>query len=36
MHGVGLPADEVPAARMAMARDIANVLAAERGGMSST
>jgi hypothetical protein len=31
MHGVGLPAEDVPAARTAMARDIAEALAAERG-----
>jgi hypothetical protein len=35
MHGVGMPADDVPAARTAMARDIADALQAARGGMAS-
>lgn len=35
MHGVGLPADDVPAARVAIARDIADALAAERSGTTS-
>jgi hypothetical protein len=35
MHGVGMPADDVPAARMAMARDIADALLAARGGTAS-
>jgi hypothetical protein len=30
-HGIGIPADDVPAARLAMARDIADALAAARG-----
>jgi hypothetical protein len=36
MHGIGMPLDQVAQARVAMARDIADALAAERGGMSST
>jgi hypothetical protein len=35
MHGVGMPADDVPAVRSAMARDIADALATARGGMAS-
>jgi hypothetical protein len=35
MHGVGMAADKVPAARMAMARDIANALQVARGGVES-
>jgi hypothetical protein len=35
MHGVGIHADNVPAARAAMARDIADALLAARGGMAS-
>jgi ureidoglycolate hydrolase len=35
MHGVELPVDQVGRARLSMARDIADALAAERGGMSS-
>jgi hypothetical protein len=35
MHGVGMPADDVPAARMAVARDIADALLAARGGTAS-
>jgi hypothetical protein len=35
MHGVGMPADDVPAARTAMARDIADALQAARGGTAS-
>jgi hypothetical protein len=31
MHGLAMPADDVPAARMAMARDIADALKAARG-----
>jgi hypothetical protein len=31
-HGVGIPADKVPAARMAMARDIADAMQAARRG----
>jgi hypothetical protein len=34
MHGIGM-ADDVPAARIAMARDIADALQAARGGMTS-
>jgi hypothetical protein len=32
MHGVGMPVEEVAPARVAMASDIADALAAERGG----
>jgi hypothetical protein len=32
MHGIGMPADEVPAARTAMARDIADAVPETRGG----
>jgi hypothetical protein len=32
MHGVGMPSDDVPAARTAMARDIADAFAEARGG----
>jgi hypothetical protein len=35
MHGVGIHADNVPAARTAMARDIADALQAARGRMAS-
>ena len=35
MHGVELPVDQVGRARVAMARDIADALAAERGGTAS-
>jgi hypothetical protein len=35
MHGVGIHADNVPAARTAMARDIADALQAARGGTAS-
>jgi hypothetical protein len=35
MHGIGMAADDVPAARMAMARDIADALLAARGGTAS-
>jgi hypothetical protein len=36
MHGVGIPSDDVPPAKSAMARDIADALAAERGGLTGT
>jgi hypothetical protein len=35
MHGMGMSADDVPAARMAMARDIADALRTARGGAAS-
>jgi hypothetical protein len=35
MHGMGIHADNVPAARTAMARDIADALQAARGGTAS-
>jgi hypothetical protein len=35
MHGVGMPAEEVAPARVAMAGDIADALAAERGGLTT-
>jgi hypothetical protein len=35
MHGVGMPSDDVPAALIAMARDIAEALQTARGGMAS-
>jgi queuine/archaeosine tRNA-ribosyltransferase len=35
MHGVGIHADDAPAARTAMARDIAEALLAARGGTAS-
>jgi hypothetical protein len=35
MHGIGMAVDDVPAARMAMTRDIADALRAARGGMAS-
>jgi hypothetical protein len=33
MHGVGMPVEDVAQARVAMAGDIADALAAERGGL---
>jgi hypothetical protein len=35
MHGMGIHADNVPAARTAMARDIADALQAARGAIAS-
>jgi hypothetical protein len=32
MHGIGMPVEDMPPARVAMASDIADALAAERGG----
>jgi hypothetical protein len=34
MHGVGMPVEEVAQARVAMVSDIADALAAERGGLT--
>jgi hypothetical protein len=35
MHGIGMASDDVPAARSAMARDIADALQTARGGTTS-
>jgi hypothetical protein len=35
MHGIGMPVEDVAQARVAIARDIADALTSERGGVSS-